>query len=863
MRSAFEGWKAVAAWLERRASEKGDYFNAGQRATLRAMAERLPRNGVILADEVGMGKTRIAVAVARSVIECGGRVAVLVPPGLGFQWRDEFLKGGQQAPALLRSFRQYLEAWGPSEPRFQTPWFQHSLVLLSHAFANWRLGEGSESWRWALLPTLYGEWRKEVDGRYPRNFRTEDRLDDDWVRNAARSICAAIDDMPPAARHAIDGIYKDTPWPGALVAAEYSRNGTLRPLLQQAVGLGLGPFDLIVVDEAHKSRGSDSGLSRLLERIIIASDDARRLGMTATPVELDVEQWLHTLARIGISNAQQEQAANAISRYAEAVRAVRQTWRTNAEVREAYKNAAINFHRALERYVLRRGKDEDDAVVAFRGRFKESLDAYRREQELAIEPDSLALPWQRAICGAESLSQVASQWNDLAAKRLRLTLGNGHGIASLLDESRRDSEADRKQEEHDGILASREQAESQDQSESKRRARIEWWKHVIALAVGGQETLYEHPAIVRATSAIEDYTARDEKVLVFGRFTQPLRDLTHLLNAREMLRRLQDGRPWPQSRVHEDHQAAVSVAHRQLQCRIPLDEINSRLDAQYKELESRREHLRNRVADYVADGLRHSREDAGAFLPVLRAMSEGPVKALLARALDELLGSPASASPDQYARAFVSLIAALRDRDEGDTDGDGRLDAGEAEQLWPILRERLHQEYGAQQGTFARLMYGGTEPEVRRILQLAFNRRSSFPRVLVAQSLVGREGLNLHEACRVVVLLHPEWNPGVVEQQIGRVDRVGSWWSQLLAEAIKNKSDAPRIEIHPVIFRGTYDEYHWKVLRERWDDLRAQLHGIVVPQRLRRRSDPAESQLIRELDAAAPVFSPLKHALRN
>jgi SNF2 family DNA or RNA helicase len=54
--------------------------------------------------------------------------------------------------------------------------------------------------------------------------------------------------------------------------------------------------------------------------------------------------------------------------------------------------------------------------------------------------------------------------------------------------------------------------------------------------------------------------------------------------------------------------------------------------------------------------------------------------------------------------------------------------------------------------------------------------------VLVAQSVVGREGLNLHRACRTVILLHPEWNPGVVEQQIGRVDRLSSYWEQLLTE---------------------------------------------------------------------------------
>ena len=120
------------------------------------------------------------------------------------------------------------------------------------------------------------------------------------------------------------------------------------------------------------------------------------------------------------------------------------------------------------------------------------------------------------------------------------------------------------------------------------------------------------------------------------------------------------------------------------------------------------------------------------------------------------------------------------------------------------------------------------------MMQLAFNRSNSYPRVLVAQSLVGREGLNLHKSCRIVVLLHPEWNPGVVEQQIGRVDRVNCRWAKELNRAIKEGKSGPnlpRIEIRPVIFKGTYDEHNWKILQERWDDLRAQLHGEAIPAR--------------------------------
>ena len=131
--------------------------------------------------------------------------------------------------------------------------------------------------------------------------------------------------------------------------------------------------------------------------------------------------------------------------------------------------------------------------------------------------------------------------------------------------------------------------------------------------------------------------------------------------------------------------------------------------------------------------------------------------------------------------------------------------------------------------------------------------------MLVAQSVVGREGLNLHRACRTVVLLHPEWNPGVVEQQIGRVDRLSSYWEQLLTEVerqtVESRGEVPRIEILPVIFKGTYDEHNWAVLRRRWDDLRAQLHGVIVPPSSHG-DDPETAALAHVINAMAPDFSP-------
>lgn len=155
-------------------------------------------------------------------------------------------------------------------------------------------------------------------------------------------------------------------------------------------------------------------------------------------------------------------------------------------------------------------------------------------------------------------------------------------------------------------------------------------------------------------------------------------------------------------------------------------------------------------------------------------------------------------------------------------------------------------------------MNGSTEQHARRLLQLGFNREHSNLQVLVCQSVVGREGLNLHEACLTVILLHAEWNPGVVEQQIGRVDRIGSLWEKKLEVigADVPTEALPRIEIIPIIFKGTYDEENWKVLRGRWDDLRAQLHGVVITP-LAAHGVPEE--VVKSINAHSPDFSPVRN----
>ena len=103
-------WQRVAAELASKearlaGSVAGEQrLNSGQRATLRELADGLPGHGMMVADEVGMGKTRIAVELVESVVLCGGRVAVLLHA------QKRFIDHARRRQRMTRCFLAHLAA---------------------------------------------------------------------------------------------------------------------------------------------------------------------------------------------------------------------------------------------------------------------------------------------------------------------------------------------------------------------------------------------------------------------------------------------------------------------------------------------------------------------------------------------------------------------------------------------------------------------------------------------------------------------------------------------------------------------------------------------------------------------------------
>jgi len=227
----------------------------------------------------------------------------------------------------------------------------------------------------------------------------------------------------------------------------------------------------------------------------------------------------------------------------------------------------------------------------------------------------------------------------------------------------------------------------------------------------------------------------------------------------------------------------VKAAYRQLNCTFDLCEIDVMLDMQYSALGKRREHLRDHLFDWIQTGLGECSPETREFLG-RRMSGSDETRTLLARALDELIENDVVLDAPKCAQAFNDLISALRDREEVDPDAEGDFSEESAIELWSNLAATLHEEYGAQRGTFAR-------PDVRRNqagdttdattgVSIA---STSFPRVLVAQSMVGRKDLTCHQ--RVASSFCSTPNGTRVSSSNNRKGRrVGSCWEKELGQAI-------------------------------------------------------------------------------
>ncbi len=99
-----------------------------------------------------------------------------------------------------------------------------------------------------------------------------------------------------------------------------------------------------------------------------------------------------------------------------------------------------------------------------------------------------------------------------------------------------------------------------------------------------------------------------------------------------------------------------------------------------------------------------------------------------------------------------------------------------------------------------RLVNGATHGGTSQRLILTFN-SPFFPEVLIASSIIA-EGFDLHRFCRYVIHHNLDWNPSMLEQHTGSLDRIGA----------KVETCGQPIRIYLPFFAEMQDEKMWRVV---------------------------------------------------
>jgi hypothetical protein len=231
---------------------------------------------------------------------------------------------------------------------------------------------------------------------------------------ARRDLRKRIEALPPL---------NVSSWNNDALLAQFGNSGDGRPLTEELLGLWLGEFDLLVIDEAHKSRGevdaentglgatTGTVLARLVDALLKQPEHGRRLCLTATPMELELSQWLDLLGRAR-SGLDQERGRVVVKRLHDAASRAAVAPDEGSRLDELCA-AARDFTKVLAPHVTRRRRDEDPLVTSFRAGAalpEELPHPHRRLRRVHIgwtETVGQNSPWLDVLFAAECMSQSA------------------------------------------------------------------------------------------------------------------------------------------------------------------------------------------------------------------------------------------------------------------------------------------------------------------------------------------------------------------------------------------------------------------------------------------------------------------------
>lgn len=867
-----------------------------QTRTAEEILQRLNRQpGVILADEVGMGKTYVALAVAVSVIEATRRqqpVVVLVPPAVAEKWRTEwhvfsdYCLGndhGIRAASPVRKGSELLKLLDdPVETRAH-------LILVTHSALSNRLTDPFV--RLALLrqATLYR--RDLASQRRPlarfagellnyRDFRDEQLVEgllahnpSQWRRvwqrlQPARSMeddpvpAALLEVLPQADLEPLRDAIRNIPMRRSqhfamrIQAARLALAKSLDTVWHACLARFDAHLPLVILDEAHHVKNdnllaglfeSDGPLGRVFERMLF---------LTATPFQLRHQELLRVLDRFrGVrwpSDAAYESFAQQCSELGAALDRAR-----GAALRLEYAWGRLDSTHTpwVSRETFQSLEDTPAPVRA-------AVNAAKEASARLQEAEQLLKPWvirhrrtgstgrrylagRGIVDGQDSdvglLVEGAATLPFLLAARAQAlaALKGSDGLATTRATyayglaSSFEAYLDTRRNQIDGLdRAPDEPAPRQPRPDPQ----LTWYLDRIerALPRDGHDGWTDHPKVAATTGRVLDLWRDGEKVLVFCFYRETGRALrSHI------------------SRALQQEVVAKAAAV------LGLDPADH--DAVLVELE--------RQADRL---LRSDSQGFQRFNEYVRGLTTG---------LDDRSAARVSDTVTRFMRtpSFLVRFAELTKRMTVDNliaglerkDGSGSTLAMRIRQFSSSMQEKVDEEREAlfaaltriQTGSIiatadhfdpserskhrehllpnVRLANGEVRRDTRERLMLAFN-TPFFPEVLVASSVMA-EGVDLHRECRHVIHHDLDWNPSTLEQRTGRVDRIRSRAAH---------TGQPVVVYEPYV-AGTHDEKMFRVVkdRERW-------FGIVMGQ------TPETSERATERQAArVPLPDHLAHAL--
>lgn len=875
-----------------------------QKVTAREILRRLSKQpGVVLADEVGMGKTFVALTVAASAFLSDKQhrpVVVMVPSSLPEKWRRDFDVFSTQClpgefrerltPASARTGIEFLKLLDDS------PSQRRAIIFLTHGAMHAGLGRGiaggwaklavikravhrrrNAGWLRRLLHRRLGDLLEmnSIHGRHPDVW--QDLLEAqyvDWLKvlrnhgiDPEGDDCAETDDepVPATVARALDRfdsvrleevlnalheipIRDSATYPERLANARRALHDAVKELWRECLRNLHFRLPLLILDEAHHLKNAQTRLASLFQ-VPDATEDAeeitargplggvfeRMLFLTATPFQLGHHELCSVLERFeGICWRKDYAPPLGRENFHKQIQAVRKQLDDAQEAALCF-DAAWGKLTAQDLLVGGQKFEDTEAwwsavqtaktlsqqaghVFACYKRAKDNL----REAERALRPwvirhrrpDQLTgkfvgQPRRRRLPGRSILEENGDPTETglevsgesllpfLLAARATVCLAESRpvfaeGLASSY-------EAFRYTRQHNaGLDTDAEPPESVNINQA-----AQWYLVQLerALPLRNGSASVQHPKMEATAERVVSAWGQGEKVVVFCHFIQTGRALRRLISGRLHAEICRLGA----ERLHcSPRRAAVLLQHmsrRFFDVDSPVREACDNEIAALLKCYPRLGHktlLREIIRRYV-----RTPSFLVRFVPLTRRglkpvairrafHGETGLRAVLKAFLDFLQEQCTPKECQDYLDAVAKIQT-------GEMIGRDAKKSFEADELTGQGRRDLLVPN-------VRLVNGATTRETRQRLMLTFN-SPFFPEILITSNVMA-EGVDLHRFCRYVIHHDLDWNPSVLEQRTGRLDRIGA----------KVERSGDPIHVYLPYIAETQDEKMYRVVtdRERW-----------------------------------------------